>query len=70
MLILTRRVGEKLQIGDNISITVIQKRDDEIQLGITAPHDVVVRRRESRLTQSRNSAQTPTEESDRSGRHR
>jgi carbon storage regulator len=46
MLILTRRIGESLQIGDNIKITVLSVRGNQIQLGIDAPPEVAVHREE------------------------
>ncbi len=46
MLILTRRIGEKIQIGDSISITVIAQRGSQIQLGIAAPREIGVLREE------------------------
>lgn len=46
MLILTRRIGESLQIGDNVKITVLSVRGNQIQLGIDAPPEVAVHREE------------------------
>ena len=46
MLILTRRLGESLIIGDNIKITVEKIRKSEIKIGIKAPKEVVVAREE------------------------
>lgn len=46
MLILTRRIGESLQIGDNIRVTVLSVRGNQIQLGIDAPPEVAVHREE------------------------
>ena len=46
MLILTRRIGESLQIGDNIKVTVLSVRGNQIQLGIDAPPEVAVHREE------------------------
>jgi carbon storage regulator len=46
MLILTRRIGESLQIGDNIKVTVLSVRGNQIQLGIEAPPEVAVHREE------------------------
>lgn len=46
MLILTRRIGESLQIGDNIKLTVLSVRGNQIQIGINAPPEVPVHREE------------------------
>ena len=46
MLILTRRIGESLQIGDNVKLTVLSVRGNQIQLGIDAPPEVAVHREE------------------------
>lgn len=46
MLVLSRRVGERLFIGDNIVITVIDVRSDGVRIGIDAPRDVRVNRAE------------------------
>lgn len=46
MLVLSRRVGERLIIGDNIVITVIDVRSDGVRIGIDAPREVQVNRAE------------------------
>lgn len=46
MLILTRKVGERLQIGDNISVTVLSVRGNQVKIGVDAPKDVAVYREE------------------------
>jgi carbon storage regulator len=46
MLILTRRVGESLMIGDEVSITVLGIRGGQVRIGIDAPKDVPVHREE------------------------
>lgn len=46
MLILTRRVGETLMIGDDISVTVLGVKGNQVRLGINAPKDVAVHREE------------------------
>jgi len=46
MLILTRRVGERFMIGDNVVVTVLSARGNQIRLGVDAPRDVSVHRQE------------------------
>lgn len=46
MLVLSRRVGERLVIGDDIVVTVIEVRSDGVRLGIDAPRHVRVHRAE------------------------
>ncbi|HJL56516.1 MAG: carbon storage regulator CsrA [Arenicellales bacterium] len=46
MLILTRRVGETLNIGDNIQVTVLGVRGSQVRIGVKAPKDVAVHREE------------------------
>ncbi|HCE6024255.1 TPA: carbon storage regulator CsrA [Pseudomonas aeruginosa] len=46
MLILTRRPGQTLHIGDNITVTVLGSQGDQVRLGITAPDDVAIHRSE------------------------
>jgi carbon storage regulator len=46
MLILTRRVGESLVIGDDITITVLGVKGNQARLGVNAPRDVAVHREE------------------------
>lgn len=46
MLILTRRVGETLVIGDNVTVTVLGVRGNQVRLGVNAPRDVAVHREE------------------------
>lgn len=46
MLILTRRAGETLTIGDDVSITVLGVKGNQVRLGIKAPKEVAVHRQE------------------------
>ena len=46
MLILTRRVGETLMIGDNISVTVLGVKGNQVRIGVNAPKDVSIHREE------------------------
>lgn len=46
MLILTRRIGETLIIGDNVTITVLGVKGNQVRLGVNAPKNVSVHREE------------------------
>ena len=46
MLILTRRVGETVVIGDEVQVTVLGVKGNQVRLGVTAPRDVSVHRQE------------------------
>lgn len=46
MLILTRRVGETLMIGDDITVAVLGVKGNQVRIGIEAPNDVEVHRSE------------------------
>ena len=46
MLILSRKIDEKIMIGDNISVSVIEIRGDQVRIGVDAPKSVKVFRRE------------------------
>ncbi len=46
MLILMRRVGQKLNIGSDVSVTVLGRKGNQIRLGIDAPRGVAVHREE------------------------
>ena len=46
MLILTRRVSESLMIGDEVSITVLGIKGNQVRIGITAPKEIPVHREE------------------------
>lgn len=46
MLILTRRVGETLMIGDEVSVTVLGVKGNQVRVGVNAPKEVAVHREE------------------------
>ena len=46
MLILTRRVGESLMIGDNVNVTVLGIKGNQVRIGVNAPKEVAVHREE------------------------
>lgn len=46
MLILTRRVGETLMIGDEVEVTVLGVKGNQVRIGVKAPRDVSVHREE------------------------
>ena len=46
MLILPRRVGESLMVGDDITVTVLGVKGNQVRIGVNAPRDVAVHREE------------------------
>lgn len=46
MLILTRRVGETLMIGDEVTVTVLSVKGNQVRIGVNAPKSVAVHREE------------------------
>lgn len=56
MLVLSRMLDESIKIGDDIEVTVVAIRGDKVRLGVTAPADVIVHRREVYEDMKRNEA--------------
>jgi carbon storage regulator len=46
MLVLTRREGERIALGDKIVVTVVSIQGNKVRIGVSAPDDVVIRRGE------------------------
>jgi carbon storage regulator len=65
MLVLSRRVGESVVIGDDVTVTILEVRSDGIRIGIDAPRSVAVHRAELlvELEESNKEAASPSEES-------
>jgi carbon storage regulator len=61
MLVLRRKVGERIIIGDSIEVTVLHVRGDKVRLGFTAPREVRVYREEAFRAASPDAAQPQTE---------
>ena len=66
MLILTRRVWETLVIGDDVTVTVLGVRGNQVRLGVNAPKDVAVHREEIyQRIQNERDAENSTESSEK-----
>ena len=65
MLILTRRVGETLMVGDQVTVTVLGVKGNQVRIGVNAPRDVAVHREEiyQRIQDEKNDADEPSEDS-------
>ena len=69
MLILTRRIGETLKIGDDIQVTILGVKGNQVRVGIAAPKSVPVHRQEiyDRVQQSTGADQNPGRSSEGTG---
>jgi len=54
MLVLSRKLGETILIGNNIRLTIVAIRGNQVRLGFTAPTDVRIRRQEAGAQEPRN----------------
>jgi carbon storage regulator len=61
MLILTRRVGETVVIGDDVTVTVLGVKGNQVRLGVNAPREVAVHREEifERIKRERSEEEVP-----------
>lgn len=63
MLILTRRVGESVMIGDEVAVTVLRVKGNQVRLGVNAPKSISVQREEifQRIKREAGQSSSPSE---------